>query len=127
AADQWRTMEDEETRVCQLATRSLNKLGESDLACDYVTTPVGTQPGSKSWRSLGSELGRQKSIDKAAMAYRRAFEFEQTNPEILWEHSNLLRTNGREPEAEPLLKRIAESKWQPRFNAVKQYATDLLK
>ena len=125
AADQWRSMEDDETQVCQLASQILTKLGKSDLAWDYATTPVGTQPGSASWRSLGQHLGQLKQIQKANDAYGRAFEFEKTNPEILWEHANLLRGNGRESEANPLIKRIAESDWQPRFSGVKTNATNL--
>jgi tetratricopeptide (TPR) repeat protein len=125
-ADQWRSMEDDETLVCQLAHRILNKLGQHDLAWDFATTPLGTQPGSSSWRSLGQHLGRQKEIDRAANAYVKAFQFEQTNPEILWEHATLLRINGRESDSMPLIKRIAEGKWQPRFNAVKQTAATLL-
>ena len=127
AADQWRSMEDDETQVCQLASRILTKLDERDLAWDYATTPLGTQPGSGSWRNLGRSLAQQDDIDRADNAFSRAFEFEQTNPEILWEHANMLRNSGRVTQAQPLLKKIAESKWQPRFNSVKSNATNLWK
>ena len=120
-------MEDDETQVCQLTSRILTKLDQPELAWDYATTPVGTQPGSTSWRSLGKHLGEQKQLDKANDAYTRAFEFEQTNPEILYEHATLLRSNGRKAEAQPLLKKIADSKWQPRFNNVKTNASGLWK
>lgn len=126
AADQWRSMEDDETQACQLASRILTKLDERELAWDYATTPVGTQPGSASWQSLGRHLAGAKDIDQANTAFERAFEFEQTNPQILLEHATLLRANGRATDAKPLLKKIAEGKWQPRFNSVKQNATNLL-
>lgn len=127
AADQWRSMEDDETQVCQLTARLLTKLDDRDLAWDYVTTPLATQPGSASWRSLGKTLGQQGQLELADLAYERAFEFQQTDPNILWEHATLLRSNGKNEDATPLLKRIVDNNWQPRFNNVKRNAQKLLK
>lgn len=122
AADQWRAMEDDETQACQTAARILTKLGHTQLSWDYVTTPLATQKGSAAWASLGRTLGQQGQLELAELAYHRAFEFEQTNPQILFEHAELMKSGGKPEEARELLKRIATGTWQPRFNALRAKA-----
>ncbi len=127
AADQWRAMEDKDTQVCQLTSRVLKKVGRDEQAWDYLTTPLATQPGSDSWRWLGQNLNQQDAINDASNAFTRAFEFEESNPEILYEHAVMLRKHGRSEAARALLTKITTSKWQPRFNGVKANAANLLR
>ena len=41
AADRWRQLDTDPTAACQAAARILGELGETDLAWDYLTTPLG--------------------------------------------------------------------------------------
>ena len=40
AADHWRQFDPDPTAACQAAARILGELGETDLAWDYLTTPL---------------------------------------------------------------------------------------
>lgn len=123
SADQWRALEDDPTTCCQTAARLLTKLNRTALAWSYLTTPLAGRSGeSKPWQQLAEQLAAQKQIDLADTAWTTAFEFEQTNPEILYGHAMMLRNNGRAAESRMLLKRIVDSNWQPRFNRTQNKA-----
>ncbi|MEQ9407352.1 MAG: VIT domain-containing protein [Fuerstiella sp.] len=123
AADQWRTLEDDVTTCCHTTARLLSKINRRDLAWSYLTTPLAGHSGeSAPWRSLARHLSQQQQVDLASLAWERAFEFEQTNPEILLEHANMLRANGRLTAARQLYRQITDSSWQPRFNNIQQQA-----
>jgi tetratricopeptide (TPR) repeat protein len=127
AADHWRTLDDDDTAVCHVAARIIKKLGDRDLAWDYLTTPLAINPKeSSSWRTLAQKLSGEKQIDLADLAYERAFEFEKTNADILFEHAQLLQSNGRPEDARQLLKRIVGGSWQPRFQGTKSKAQQML-
>lgn len=127
AADQWRSLDDDDTSACQTASRVIQKLGEKELAWDYLTTPLALRPNEASpWLSLAKALAEQKQIDLASQAYTSAFDSEATNAQILWDHAQMLKTNGRFKESRRLLKQIAAGKWQPRFQPVKQKAVQAI-
>ena len=127
AADHWRSLDDDDTAVCHVAARIIKKLGDRDLAWDYLTTPLAMNPKeSSSWRTLAQKLSGEKQIDLADLAYERAFEFEKTTPDILFEHAQLLQANGYPDEARKLLNRVVSGSWQPRFQGTKSKAQQML-
>lgn len=127
AADQWRTLDEDATTCCHTTARLLSKLRKKDLAWSYLTTPLAGRSGeSTPWRSLAKNLTSQKQVDLADMAWGKAFEFEQTNPEILLAHAKMLNANGRTSAGKQLLRKIADTNWQPRFAKIQQQARELL-
>lgn len=127
AADQWRSLEDDPTTCCHTTARLLHKLDRQRLAWGYLTTPLAEHSGeSTPWRSLAKALTQLQRIELADMAWSKAFEFEQTNPEILLEHAMMLNANDRADRSRPLLQKIIDSDWQPRFARVQQQAQALL-
>ena len=127
AADQWRTLDEDDTAACQTASRLLEKLHRIDLAWDYLVTPLAENSGeSAPWIALARNLGNDKQIDLADMAWARAFEFESTNPEILLDHAIMLQSVGRTSEAKAMLQRVADETWQPRFSDAVQKVHELL-
>lgn len=127
AADQWRSLEDDPTTCCHVTARLLNKLNQKRLAWGYLTTPLAEHSGeSAPWRSLAETLTQQQQIELADMAWSKAFEFEQTNPEILLGHAKMLQANSRVAGSHRLLRKIIDSSWQPRFDRVQQEAQGLL-
>lgn len=127
AADQWRSLDSDTTTCCHTTARLLAKLKRPEEAWQYLTTPLAGRSGeSTPWRTLAKSLAEQEDVELADMAYVRAFEFEQTNPEILLEHAVFLKSQGRNTESTRLLKKIADTGWQPRFKAVQQQARGLL-
>lgn len=118
AADQWRSLDDDDTASCQTAARLLAKLHQKDMAWDYQITPLAENSGeSTPWINLARQLAAQSRFEKANMAWSRTFEFESSNPEILLEHALDMQTQGRAEEAFELLKKILDGEWQPRFSA----------
>jgi tetratricopeptide (TPR) repeat protein len=127
AADQWRSLDDDDTAACQMASRLLSKLQQTELAWDYLATPLAENSGeSTPWIALARSLGEEKLVELAEMAWTRAFEFEPTNPDILLEHARLLQTAGRVGDARNLLTHVVSGEWQPRFSRTKSEARDLL-
>ena len=128
AADQWRSLEDDPTACCHITARLLSKLHRRDLAWSYLTTPLAERSGeSAPWRTLAETLTQQKQVELADVAWSKAFEFEQTNPEILLGHAKMLQASDRSAESRRMLKRIVDSNWQPRFNRIQQEARNLLR
>ncbi len=127
AADQWRSLDDDATQCCQTAARLLSKLNRKSLAWAYLTTPLADSSGeSAPWRALAEHLTSQKEVDLADMAWVKAFEFEQSNPEILLAHAKMLQANGRYLASRRLLQQVVNSNWQPRSERVRREATALL-
>ncbi len=126
AADEWRSMEDDPSEACQLAARILRKLGQRELAWDYLTTPLAARPGPDAWRTLAADLASQNETQLADMAFRRAFAQLQTDPGILLEHAAMLHQQGQMAAARTLLERIVDGQWQPRFNSIVSQARDML-
>jgi tetratricopeptide (TPR) repeat protein len=127
AADQWRSIDDDDTQCCQMAARILTKLNRRDLAWAYITTPLAESSGeSTQWISLAESLSGQNQWELADVAWQRAFEFEQTNPDILLRHAELLQANGQIRRSRQLLQRIIQGSWQSRFSGTVNKARQLL-
>ena len=123
AADRWRSLDSDDTPACQAAARALGVMGLSDLAWDYLTTPLAERSNEAGpWVSLAGELRRQGRFELAVRAYTTAFEVEPTNAQVLWDKAQLLQQSGRHVEAQKMYRRIATTDWQPRFNWIKQMA-----
>jgi hypothetical protein len=116
AADRWRALDTDPTAACQAAARVLKTLGETELAWDYLTTPIGQNPNqSAAWLDLAQALGTEGSLLLADRAYAQAFTAEPTNAQILWDRVKNLQQAGKSREARALLEQLAEGPWQPRF------------
>ncbi len=127
AADQWRSLDDDDTAACQTAARLLAKLHQKDMAWDYQITPLAENSGeSAPWINLARQLTTDKSFILADMAWSRAFEFESSNPEILLEHAKMRLESKSKDAAKALLQRIESGSWQPRFQQSVQEAGRLL-
>jgi hypothetical protein len=126
-ADRWRALDREQASACQTAARILRVLGERELGWDYLTTPVGLKPNEAGpWVELAQGLRRTGDLSLADRAYRAASEAEPTNADYLWERADNLRQAGRQPEALQLFRRIAEGRWQPRFQPTQARARALV-
>jgi tetratricopeptide (TPR) repeat protein len=123
AADRWRALDREGDAPCPSAATTLRLLGAPDLAWEYLTTPLGQRPNEVGpWRNLAQSLAREGQTALADQAYAAAFEAEPTNADVLWERAQNLRRAGREAEARPLLRQLAEGDWEPRFAGVRAQA-----
>ncbi|HXG09156.1 MAG TPA: VIT domain-containing protein [Gemmataceae bacterium] len=117
AADRWRALDRESGPPCQQAAKILKTLGVRELAWEYLTTPIGQRPNeSAPWLGLARTLNQEGDLDLADLAYAAAFDAEPTNAQILWDRAQNLRQAGKEAEALQVLRRLADGKWQPRFN-----------
>jgi ferric-dicitrate binding protein FerR (iron transport regulator) len=122
AADRWRTLDPEATAACQLAAKTLQLLGERDLAWDYLTTPVAMKLNEAApWLELAHHF-QAEDFELADRAFDLAYQAEPTNVQILWERAQHLQQFGRRTQARDLYRRIAEGNWQPRFQGLKQQA-----
>ena len=61
------------------------------------------------------------------MAFEKAFEFEQTNPQILLDHAFMLDRHNQRGKAMKLYQKIADSSWTPKYNKVQLQARDQLR
>jgi tetratricopeptide (TPR) repeat protein len=123
AADRWRALDPQSTDACELAARVLRMRKETDLAWDYQTTPIALRPNeAQPWHDLAATLVRQGDLELADRAYQAAFDAEPTNAQILWDRAQNLRQMDRMQEAQDLLRKLAEEKWQPRFSWIQQQA-----
>jgi len=123
AADRWRALDPESNDACNTAAWILQRLGEKELAWDYLTTPVAHKPSEADpWVSMATSLSRRGVLDLADRAYKAAFEAEPTNAQILWDRATNLRQAGKTVEAQALFRQIAETDWQPRFQGLRNQA-----
>ncbi|MCH8923108.1 MAG: hypothetical protein IIA67_08180, partial [Planctomycetes bacterium] len=123
AADRWRSLEVDVTAPCQRASQVLRLLGESDLAWQYLTTPLAMRPNeAQPWNDMAGALKTEGDVDLADLAYTEAFNAEETNAQILWDHAEMLAAAGRKSQARELYEQIAESKWGRAFQSVQSRA-----
>ena len=123
AADRWRQLDSDPTAACGAAARILGELGETDLAWDYLTTPLCVQPKeSAGWGDLARTLRQQGHVELADRAYVAAFDAEPTNAQILWDRAESLWENGQAEQARPLFRQIAAGPWGPQFSALQSRA-----
>lgn len=127
AATRWREIDVNDTDVCFRTARMLSKLGLPTAAWNYWTTPLAETPDqSSAWQVFASAMVSEERFMAADRAWSTAFECEPTNPELLIQHAQFLRTIKQEPRARELLNRIVSETWQPRFDGTKQRAQEML-
>jgi len=101
----------------------LRRLGETEAAWEYLTTPIADKPGeSSAWLPVARVLGEFGEVDRASQAFASAFALEPTNADILWEHANFAEKHLRDTDRRELLRRIVHGDWQPRFQNTQQMA-----
>jgi hypothetical protein len=127
-ADRWRAVDNDATAACQAAAKVLERLGERELAWDYLTTPVALRRNEAApWSNLAATLSKQADLELADRAYRAAAEAEPTDPQLLWDRAQNLKQLGKHQAAQQLVRRIATGSWQPRFQGLQAQARHLLK
>jgi len=123
ATDRWRAIDPDPTTACQTAARIFGDLGASELAWDYLTTPLAARPNEAApWVSMAQMLRQQGHLELADRAYASAFEVEATNAQILWDRAQVLLEAGRTDDAERLLRQVADGEWPRQFNWIKSRA-----
>jgi ferric-dicitrate binding protein FerR (iron transport regulator) len=128
AADRWRALDPDPTRVCQLTAKILQTVGAAELAWDYLTTPIGMKPNEAApWLDLASALQTDGHLDLADKAYALAYDAEPTNAQILWDRARNLLQAGRTQDARQVYQAIADGTWQPRFEGLQNSAKEWLK
>ena len=128
AADHWRSLDPDSAACCQAAAGIFATLGATELAWEYLTTPVAHQPhDSGTWLQQARTLRQRHEAALADRAYARAFAAEPTNAEILSERGDFLLESGRFKEARALFRQLAAGPWQPRFDNLKHQARERLK
>ena len=86
-------------------------MGQTDLAWDYLTTPLAMKPNEAApWRDLAHAQRDAGNVKLASRAFAAAFTVEPTNAEILWEHAQMLGVLGSGERAAQLYRRIAKGK-----------------
>ena len=123
AADRWRQLDPDPTAACQAAARILGELGETDLAWDYLTTPLAVQANAASgWANLRGPCGSKGTSIWPTGPMRRPSTAEPTNAQILWDRAESLQENGRPDQALPIFRQIAAGPWGPQFSGLQERA-----
>jgi len=123
AADRWRAIDPDPTTACQTAARIFGDLGASELAWDYLTTPLAARPNEAApWVSMAQMLRQQGHLELADRAYASAFEAEATNAQILWDRAQVLLEAGRNDDAKRLMRQVADGEWPRQFNWIQTRA-----
>ncbi|MBC7821210.1 MAG: hypothetical protein IAG10_30350, partial [Planctomycetaceae bacterium] len=127
AAARWRDIDVDDTAACHRTATILTKLGLATAAWNYWTTPLAETPDrSTVWQTFATAMHSQQRLVVADRAWSTAFACEPTNPEILLQHAQFLRSTRQEHKSRELLTKITTSTWQPRFENTKQQAQTLL-
>jgi Ca-activated chloride channel family protein len=126
AVDRWRHLDPEARDVPNRAATILRKAGgdgATELAWDYATTPLALKPNeSDPWMSLAWSVRQEGNWRLADKCYEMAYAAEPTNAQLLWDRAEHLRQQGQIADSRRLLKQLADSEWQPRFNGLKAQA-----
>ena len=126
AADRWRALDSDDQGPCQAAAKALQGLGATDLAWDYLTSPLATRPNeAQPWLGMAGTLKQEGQYDLAGKAYASAFAAEGSNAQILWDWAQMLQQTGRNDQAREVYRKIAKGDWQPRFSYLKEQAKRL--
>jgi tetratricopeptide (TPR) repeat protein len=98
--DYWRALDPDNPTPCVVAAQILDKLGEADLAWEYMNTPAAILPfDGQAWSELADALSRQEDFLLAERAYEQALAAEPDNARILadraqnWERAADMRTS----------------------------------
>jgi ferric-dicitrate binding protein FerR (iron transport regulator)/tetratricopeptide (TPR) repeat protein len=125
--DRWRSLDPEGSAACLGAARALERLGAPDVAWDYATTPFSEKPNEgPTWLPLAQTLRGQGSIELAGRAFERAIAAEAKNPQILWEHAQMLEQSGNSTAAQVRYRQIAEGSWDASFQSIQDQARKAL-
>jgi tetratricopeptide (TPR) repeat protein len=123
AVDRWRTLDPDNPVICPLAARVLHRLGESELAWEYLNTPVAVfPPDSESWKEFAEALVRAEDHDLAEQAYAQAERADPTDAELVWVRAQNLERAGRRDAARAVYRRLADGRWDPQFRGVRERA-----
>jgi ferric-dicitrate binding protein FerR (iron transport regulator)/tetratricopeptide (TPR) repeat protein len=126
AADRWRHLDPEANDLPNRVAAVLRKAGgesAAELAWDYATTPLAQHPNEAGpWTSLAWTLRQEGNWRLADRCYDLAFAAEPTNAQLLWDRAEHLRQQGQIADSRKLLRQLADSEWQPRFNGLKAQA-----
>lgn len=130
AADRWRSLDNEANQVPGRVATILRKAGgeaAAELAWDYATTPLGAQPNeSGPWVTLAQSVRQEGNWRLADKCYEMAFAAEPTNAQLLWDRASHLQQQGQIAESRVLMKKLADSEWQPRFAGLKAQARQIV-
>jgi tetratricopeptide (TPR) repeat protein len=127
AADRWRALDTDDTAACRAATAVLERLGETQLAWDYLTTPLAEHPNEAApWSGVAAQLAQQGDLEFAARCYETAYAIEDGNAQILFDLARVRQQQGRTADAQDVLRRITTGTWQPRFEWIKRQASQML-
>lgn len=123
AATRWREIDVDDTNACHRTAKMLTKLGLDVAAWNYWTTPLAETPDQATvWQTFATAMNAEQRFQVADNAWSTAFACEPTNPEILLQHAQFLRSTNQHSRAGDLLMRIISGTWQPRFDSVKSQA-----
>jgi len=127
AATRWRDIDVDDTTACHRTARILTKLGFATAAWNYWTTPLAETPDQSTvWQAFAVAMNAEQRFSVTDRAWSTAFACEPTNPEILLQHAQFLRSTRQEKRATELLTRIITNTWQARFDSIKTQAQTLL-
>jgi tetratricopeptide (TPR) repeat protein len=126
-ADRWRSLDVDPDGACQKAARILTDLGATDLAWDYLTTAAaGDAEESLPWNDLAETFRQEGRYGLADRAYAWASAGDPANAGILWNRAQSLLESGRNGDAEPLLRELADGDWADEHEPLKSRAKEYL-
>jgi Tfp pilus assembly protein PilF len=121
-ADRWRAL-DRDGGAAASAAEVLRLLGAKEMAWEYQTTPLATQPKQVGpWLNLAQTLNREGEFGLADRAYATALETQPDNPQILWDRARNLQQAGSNAEARKLLLQLADGDWKAEYRWMKDQA-----
>lgn len=127
AAGRWRSIDTNDTICCHRTAKMMTKLGLATAAWSYWTTPLANSPDqSAAWIDFAVAMNSEQRFNIADKAWSTAFQCESTNPDILLQHAQFLRSTNQTQRSREILTRITTSTWQPRFEGVKNQAQLIL-
>jgi len=122
AADRWRAHDPEEGRVaCDLAGQILKRLGQEELAWEYLTAPLALRPEqATSPADLAAQLNRTGDYTLADRAYATAFRQQPNKGQLLWDRAMNLIQAGKKEQGLHVLRELVQSK--EKWDQLKQRA-----
>lgn len=111
-ADRWRAHDPEEGKVaCELAGQVLKRLGQEELAWEYLTSPIALHPENATRPAdLAVQLNRTGDYALADRAYTTAFLQRPHDGQLLWDRSRNLIQAGQLEQGRQLLRQLVDSK-----------------
>jgi hypothetical protein len=112
AADRWRAHDAEEGRTaCDLAAQVLKRLGQEELAWEYLTSPLALQPEQAAKPAdLAAQLNRTGDYALADRAFAAACRQQPGQGQLLWDQAMNQLQAGKKDQGRQVLRRLVESK-----------------